>query len=86
MGHDTHLPILERLTRTLQAVVPGVGRPGGTVFLPLLDDSWDEKALREWVLRHHGQYGLDPVWFLTGIGRPPADIRATTDPDAGSMP
>jgi hypothetical protein len=75
MGHGTRHPILQRLTQALDAAIPGSSRAD----LPGQVETDDEAALRDWVLRHHGQYGLDPIWILTGIGQPPlAGNRAAT--------
>jgi hypothetical protein len=72
MGHDTHHPIRSRLTRALDAAVhSSFRRPVPPAFLPIQDEE-DEERLREWVLRHHTQYGLDPIWILTGIGQEPS--------------
>ena len=73
MGPYNH-PILDRLTQALQAAFPAPLRSFG--LGPIAQ--YDETALRDWVLRHYGQYAIDPVWVLTGHGQPP-DVGALAD-------
>lgn len=67
MGPNARHSIFDRLTQALQAAFPAPVRPFGLDVLA----QCDEAALRDWVLRHHGQYAIDPVWVLTGHGHPP---------------
>lgn len=69
MGHQTSHPIRQRLTQALDAIL------GSKAVFPFFSDlpvaTADENALRDWVLRHHVRYGLDPAWILTGSGQAP---------------
>jgi|GEM_PF-2548555 len=81
MGHDTHQLLRERLNRALDVMMRG--ESGFSLSPPLLDDATDEGSLREWILRHHARYGLDPLWILTGIGPAP---EGTAAPSRASVP
>jgi hypothetical protein len=80
MAHHTSNPIFERLTQALEATIPGAARPFGGGNLPAPAGTEDESALRDWILRNHGRYGLDPLWILTGIGQPPRLLEAGSPP------
>lgn len=71
MGHETRHPIRKRLTQALTATLECLSREAACLPTSNADARTDERQLREWVLRHHAQYGLDPIWILTGVGPTP---------------
>ena len=79
MGHDTHHPIRKRLAQALTATIECLSRDVARLPSPAPDAGEDERRLREWVLRHHARYGLDPIWILTGVGQPSSTLRQTDD-------
>lgn len=83
MGHEKHNPIRERLNQAINMSRRGPVRPTGIAIPPIRDEQADADILREWVLRNHAAYGFDPVWVLTGIGRPP---EADSTPPARLTP
>lgn len=81
MGHDTRHPLRNRLTRALAARTTGTARCSAfPPPPPVPDNDANEASIREWVLRHHARYGLDPIWILTGIGPGPDGTRPQPQP------
>jgi hypothetical protein len=80
MGHNAPNPLFDRLAQALKAAIPAPVRPFGSASLAPPDCRPDDVSVRDWVLRHHGQYGLDPVWILTGQGQPPGTAPRTAVP------